>query len=158
MIGGCRAPRLGGGKISGVYLALASRYESFKEYSDNEHGWTPLRCAAVSFNVPMVRSLMTLGVEVNAPITKVLRDNWVNVSVLKGLNIICHAAHWCYTPASVEVLDILYFEGGAKLQQNNIDVLTSASYRRTFKGQRNHGAEWILNAVPQWNVNTRTLR
>lgn len=157
MIGGCRAPRLGGGKISGVYLALASRYESFKEYNENDGGWTPLRCAALRGNVHIVRQLIALKVDVNAPLTRRIRGNWVSANALKGLNIICHTAHWCDTPAHVEVLNVLYFEGGAKMRQNNIDVLNAASHRRTLKGQKNYGAEWVLDKFPQWNVNTRSL-
>lgn len=36
---------------------------------------------------------------------------------------------------------------------SNIDVLTYASYRRTFKHQRNYGAEWCLDRFPQYDIN-----
>ena len=39
----------------------------FSTEFDNIDGWTPLRCAALSLNEPIVRQLLDLGVDVNAP-------------------------------------------------------------------------------------------
>ena len=74
-----------------------------------------------------------------------------------GANILCHAAHWAYTPEHCEVLNLLYFKGKARLRQCNVDVLNGAASRSTKKGEINFGAEWLLDTVPQWNVNTRCL-
>jgi hypothetical protein len=125
----------------------------FADVRDNDCGWTPLRCAALCGNEYIVRELIALGVDVNAPFPRELEDTWITVNGKKGLNIICHAAIWCYTPARVRILNLLCFKGKAKLTQNNFDVLISALFRTTLKGQRNYGAEWVLDTFPQWDVN-----
>ena len=94
----------------------------FKNPDDNEDGWTPLRCAALSGNKAISRELITLGVDVNAPFPRDLMDTWHTENAWKGGNIICHVAFYCHTPAGVEILELLHL-GGSKLRQNNEDVL-----------------------------------
>ena len=60
------------------------RIYKFKNVHQNDGGWTPLRCAAISNNLPIVRKLIFLGVDVNAPIKRTLAETWTNVSVVKG--------------------------------------------------------------------------
>ena len=49
--------------------SLHAFLEMFKFHTahDNDDGWTPLRCAALSQNEHIVRQLLDLGVDVNAP-------------------------------------------------------------------------------------------
>jgi len=129
------------------------RMFKFADVHDNDSGWTPLRCAALCGNEVIVRELIALGVDVNAPFPRNLADTWITVNAMKGMNIICQAAIWCYTPERMRILDLLYFDGKAKLVQNNLDVLIIALYRRTLKGQRNYGADWVLDTFPEWDVN-----
>ena len=115
-------------------------------------GWTPLRCAALSRNELIVRQLLELGVDVNAPFPDSLEDTWMPRNGIKGMNILIHAAPWCTTPESVEILDFLV-KAGAHVHQNGISALFTTLSRPTRKGQRNYSAEWVLDNFPTWDVN-----
>ena len=49
----------------------------FKNPNDNDEGWTPLRCAALSGNEAIVRELISLGVDVDAPFLEQMLDTWI---------------------------------------------------------------------------------
>ena len=125
----------------------------FHDIHENDCGWTPLRCAALSGNEYIVRELISLGVDVNAPFLEDLEDTWISVNGIKGVNIICDTATMCHTPRHVRILDTLHVEGKAKVKQNNFDVLICSLFQRTLKGQVNYAAEWVLDTFPQWDVN-----
>ena len=48
-------------------LSVFLKMFKFQDAHDNDGGWTPLRCAVQSQNEQIVRQLLELGVDVNAP-------------------------------------------------------------------------------------------
>eukprot|EP00397_Hematodinium_sp_SG-2012_P012325 GEMP01012493.1.p1 GENE.GEMP01012493.1~~GEMP01012493.1.p1 ORF type:complete len:670 (+),score=130.74 GEMP01012493.1:646-2655(+) len=119
----------------------------FKTVWDNDDGWTPLRCAALSGDPDMCREILQRDVDVEAPLAR-SNARW---NMLKGMNIIMHAAFVCREGCE-EVLDLL-ISYGAMLDRDGLDLFVVTAMMPTPKNHINRGMQWTLQKYPTWNVN-----
>ena len=70
-------------EASETSLKAFLRKFKFRDPHDNDEGWTPLRCAALSGNEAIVRELISLGVDVEAPFPRYMMDTWITTVGIK---------------------------------------------------------------------------
>eukprot|EP00397_Hematodinium_sp_SG-2012_P001876 GEMP01001881.1.p1 GENE.GEMP01001881.1~~GEMP01001881.1.p1 ORF type:complete len:798 (+),score=186.69 GEMP01001881.1:195-2588(+) len=118
----------------------------------NNHfkGWTPLRFAALSSNVAMVKLFIEQRADVNAPFT--MHDHrW---GIIEGCNILCHVAMYCVGTAGQECLSLL-LDAKADVQSGGLDVLNSSCLlpKPCIVGKGNDGRiETPPSDVPSWGA------
>eukprot|EP00397_Hematodinium_sp_SG-2012_P001434 GEMP01001436.1.p1 GENE.GEMP01001436.1~~GEMP01001436.1.p1 ORF type:complete len:979 (+),score=217.72 GEMP01001436.1:192-3128(+) len=125
---------------------LENKFDSART---SDGGWTPLRFAAISGNIAVVKQLLELKVDIEAPLERA-DPHW---ALPPRLNILTHAAMMCYDSNGEDVLDLL-LEAKAMPESGGVDILTMTSLMPMRPKSKNWGAEWLLRRFPNWDVDS----
>jgi len=127
-------------------------------------GFTPLRYACMTMNLPVVRQLLKINVDANSPLE--LTDPRFGIAALKGSNILNSCIGFCNDATregrdnAFELLDLLV-HAGASIDVDGCDLLTCAAW--ASGGTRDRGLNgtygvhpgflWVLSRFPNVDVN-----
>eukprot|EP00397_Hematodinium_sp_SG-2012_P009711 GEMP01009802.1.p1 GENE.GEMP01009802.1~~GEMP01009802.1.p1 ORF type:complete len:647 (+),score=158.03 GEMP01009802.1:346-2286(+) len=114
-------------------------------------GWTPLRFACVSGNVPVVRQLLEKKAD---PDAHLVSAGGTMFPVDKGSSILAHVIVLCCCQEHEDILDLLVTHKAKLHSVKHMDALTAASSTVSLSKR---GARWLLRTFPDWDMNTTSV-